>query len=85
MTAKKQPQLNGQINLPLKHDRCVAPERAAQILASALGHGYSRQSVYRLIESGDLKSHRVRRAGRIWVEVDSILELISKTLNDPAI
>ncbi len=77
--------MTGQINLPLKHERCVAPQRAAQILASALGHGYSRQSVYRLIESGDLRAHRVRTGGHIWVEVDSVLELISKTLEKPAI
>jgi hypothetical protein len=77
--------MNGQISLPLKHDRCVSPGRAAQILASSLGHGYSRQSVYRLIESGDLKAHRVRRGGHIWVDMDSILSLISKTLTEPAI
>jgi hypothetical protein len=77
--------MNGQINLPLKHERCVSTGRAAQILASSLGHGYSRQSLYRLIESGELKAHRVRHGGHIWVEVDSILALISKTLAEPAI
>lgn len=77
--------MNGQINLQLKHERCVPPARAAQILSSALGHGYSRQSVYRLIESGNLKAHRVRQGGHIWVEVDSVLALISKTLAAPAI
>ncbi len=77
--------MNGQINLPLKHERCVSPGRAAQILASSLGHGYSRQSVYRLIESGELKAHRVRQGGHIWVEVDSVLALISRTLAEPAI
>jgi hypothetical protein len=82
---KSKPETKGQINLPLKHDRCVPVQRAAQILASSLGHGYSRQSVRRLIESGDLKAHRVSRGGRIWVDVDSVLTLISKTLAEPAI
>jgi hypothetical protein len=77
--------MNGQINLPLKHERCVPPGRAAQILASALGHSCSRQSIYRMVESGTLKAHRIPGAGRIWVEVDSLLELISKTLSGPAI
>jgi hypothetical protein len=77
--------MNGQINLQLKHDRCVSPGRAAQIMTSALGHGYSRQSVYRLIESGDLKAHRVRRGARLWVDLDSILALVTKALQEPAI
>lgn len=77
--------MNGQINLQLKQDRCVSPGRAAQILSSALGHGYSRASVYRLIESDDLKAHRIRKGGHIWVEVDSILALIKNTLETPAI
>jgi hypothetical protein len=77
--------MNGQINLQLKHERCVSPGRAAQIMTSALGHGYSRKSVYRLVESGDLKAHRVRRGGHIWVDLDSVLALISKTLQEPAI
>ena len=77
--------MKGQINLPLKHERCVSPGRAAQILSSALGHGYSRQSVYRLVESGDLKAHRVREGGHIWVDLDSLLELISNALAKPAI
>jgi hypothetical protein len=77
--------MKGQINLPLKQERCVPPSRAAQILSSALGHGYSRQSVYRLIECGELKAHRMPHGGHIWVDVDSVLALISKTLTEPAI
>lgn len=77
--------MNGQINLQLKQERCVVPQRAAHILTNALGHGFSRQSVYRLVESGDLRAHRLRRGGRIWIEMDSILDLITKTLNSPAV
>jgi hypothetical protein len=84
MTKLKPPQKGvGQQNLPLRSDRCISPPRAAQILTSALGHGYSTQSVRRLVESGDLRAHRVRKGGYIWVEQDSVLELIKRVLNSP--
>jgi len=73
----------GQQNLSLRCDRSISPARASQMLTSALGHGYSRQGVYRLIESGDLRAHRVRKGGYLWVEQDSVVELIQRVLNSP--
>lgn len=48
-------------------ERYVSPERASQILAHVLGHGYSRQSVLRLLESGVLVGHQMTPRGRWWI------------------
>ena len=81
---KRLPQVgSGQIGLPLKHDRCVTPRRASDILTKALGHGYSACSVKRLCESGEVRAHRVRKGGWWFIEMDSIVALIQRVLNEP--
>jgi hypothetical protein len=74
---------SGQQNLSLRYGRSISPARASQMLTAALGHGYSRQGVYKLIESGDLRAHRVRKGGYLWVEQDSVTALIQRVLNSP--
>ena len=73
----------GQHGLPLKVERCITPERASQLMANALGHSVSRQAVYRLIDSGELRAHRLHARGVFQVEMDSVLELIHKVLTSP--
>ena len=64
-------------------DRCISSELAAQILANALGHPCSRQSIVRLIEEGRLRGHRLRPLGQWYVDSNSVLQLIQKVLNTP--
>jgi hypothetical protein len=64
-------------------NRCVSSARASRILANALGHGYSRQSVVRLIEEGSLHAHRLRRRGQWYIDSNSVLKLIQNILDTP--
>lgn len=52
--------------------RWLSPERASQMLSHMLGHGYSRQSVLRLLEAGDLVAHQMKPRGRWWIEGNSV-------------
>jgi hypothetical protein len=63
--------------------RCITPKRASQIMAAALGHNVSRQAIYRLIDSGELRAHRLHSRGVFQVEHFSLLELIERVLNSP--
>ena len=68
----------GQMGLQQRFDRCISPQRASQMMTDALGHGYSRRSVSRLVESGALRAHRVRKGGWLWIEQDSVRKLIEQ-------
>jgi hypothetical protein len=50
----------------------VSPARASQILSHTLGHGYSRQSIVRLLESGALMGHQMTPRGRWWILSSSL-------------
>jgi hypothetical protein len=50
----------------------VSPARASQILSHILGHGYSRQSIVRLLESGVLTGHQMTPRGRWWILSSSL-------------
>lgn len=52
--------------------RFLSPARASQILSHALGHGYSRQSIVRLLESGALAGHQMTPRGRWWILSSSL-------------
>jgi excisionase family DNA binding protein len=69
--------------LPVKSERCISTQRAAQMLAVALGRSYSRQTVTRLVEDGRLRAHRLRPGGWWWIESDSVRELIHRVLTEP--
>ena len=64
-------------------ERYVTPQSASHMLAHALGHGYSRQTVVRLVEEGRLRAHRLPPRGYIWIETDSVLALILSVLDAP--
>jgi len=84
MAKSKAPEFGtGQQNLPLRNERCISPKRASQIMTATLGHGCSIQSIYRLIESGELRAHRMRKLGWWWIEQDSVLEYIHQVQNEP--
>ena len=53
-------------------ERYVSPARASQMLSYALGHGYSRQSIVRLLEAGILTGHQMTKRGRWWVLSSSL-------------
>ncbi len=57
--------------------RYISPARASQILGAALGHGYSRQSVLRLLEEGLLLGHQMKPRGRWWVVSRSVRTYIA--------
>lgn len=50
----------------------ISPARASQILSHSLGHGYSRQSIVRLLESGVLTGHQMKPRGRWWILSSSL-------------
>ena len=50
----------------------VSPEKASQILSHTLGHGYSRQSIVRLLEAGVLTGHQMIPRGRWWILSSSL-------------
>jgi hypothetical protein len=50
----------------------VSPARASQILSHTLGHGYSRQSILRLVESGLLMGHQMKPRGYWWILSSSL-------------
>jgi hypothetical protein len=47
----------------IEKERFLSPARVSQVLSRALGHGYSRQSIVRLLESGVLAGHRMTPRG----------------------
>jgi hypothetical protein len=53
-------------------ERYISPARASQILSHTLGHGYSRQSVVRLLEAGVLVGHQMKARGRWWILSSSL-------------
>lgn len=55
-----------------KTEHYVSPARASQILSHTLGHGYSRQSIVRLLESGVLTGHQMTPRGRWWILSSSL-------------
>jgi hypothetical protein len=63
-----------------KDDRYISPARASQILSRALGHGYSRQSIVRLLESGTLVGHQMTPRGRWWILSSSLRVYIQEIL-----
>lgn len=73
-----------QAPLPLKCDRCITPERASQIMMSALGHGFSRTQILRLLDEGRLRGHQLKPRSRWWVETESVYELIQTILPEPS-
>lgn len=50
----------------------LSPARASQILSHTLGHGYSRQSIVRLLEAGALVGHQMTPRGRWWILSSSL-------------
>ncbi len=45
----------------------ITPERAGEIL------GYSRQSIYRMVEEGELDGHQLREGGRWRISYNSVM------------
>lgn len=71
------------ISAPVKNiaaKRYVSPARASQMLSHALGHGYSRQSVVRLLESGALAGHQMTPRGRWWILSRSLRVYVESVL-----
>jgi hypothetical protein len=65
-------------------DRYISPARTSQILGAALGHGYSRQSVLRLLEEGILLGHQMKPRGRWWIVSSSVHAYIAGLQNADA-
>ncbi len=63
-------------------DRYISPARASQIMHWALGHGYSRKSVVRLLEQGALQGHQMKPRGRWWILASSVNEYINRLFPD---
>jgi hypothetical protein len=73
-----------QTNPAIERGRYISPARTSQILGAALGHGYSRQSVLRLLEEGLLLGHQMKPRGRWWIESSSIRAYIAGLQNAEA-
>jgi hypothetical protein len=54
------------------------------MLTRALGHGYSRQSVLRLLESGILAGHQMKPRGRWWILSNSVNSYSARILAQDA-
>lgn len=64
----------------IEAQRYLSPARASQILSHELGHGYSRQSIVRLLESGALAGHQMTPRGRWWILSGSLRIYIQSVL-----
>lgn len=65
-------------------ERYISPARASQILSHTLGHGYSRQSIVRLLEAGALAGHQMKSRGRWWILSRSLHVYVESVLGRQA-